>query len=83
MARLHAHVRDSDVNRLINDDVISLLGVCWSVYTECIVAKRCVLEQKLLVRHQDCDSRRGLAGRSSSGGVKGGLRAAGLCVVRR
>ena len=35
------------------------------------------------VRHQDCDSRRGLAGRSSSGGVKGGLRAAGLCVVRR
>jgi len=30
------------------------------------------------VGHQDCDSRRGLAGRSSSGSHKGGLRAAGL-----
>jgi len=39
--------------------------------------------RRTCVRHQDCDSRIDLAGRSSSGGVKGGLRAAGLCVVRR
>ena len=31
------------------------------------------------VRYQDCDSWWDLAGCSSSGGVKGGLRAAGLC----